>query len=425
MPQNTISIKFPRILLDVGSSTVKCYKYNGSELELFFTRSILFKKNFNSEKGISIQNKNELLELIRSIKEENKNLPIKIYATAFWRGLPFKMRQRFIDEFFEKTGLYFNIIDQDLENFYLEMALVHKCYLVEPILLMNIGGGSTELVVLYKKEAIEKVNVDFGVKHLIDRFPEINKSVAGIKIERVISEIKSRLPILKNRSKIAFYTGGELTYMKLGMYPLVENKIFKDPDHPYLIYTHEFIKKNKEVFERISLEELERMMPHNPKWMRGARACSAIAQAICEHYGISKIIPSDSNIVNGIVRREFRYITISGGFRKHLNHILDIKRLLEKKNIIILSPRFTKPKNPDDTFVLFEGEENSTPLQLERYHLSSIEKSDALIVCDINGYVGASAMLEIGYAYSLGKRIIFIEKPSEFILNKLPAEVGL
>jgi len=36
--------------------------------------------------------------------------------------------------------------------------------------------------------------------------------------------------------------------------------------------------------------------------MYGARTCSAIAQAICEKYNIITIIPSNSNIINGVVR---------------------------------------------------------------------------------------------------------------------------
>ncbi|EKE21143.1 MAG: hypothetical protein ACD_7C00341G0001, partial [uncultured bacterium] len=64
-------------------------------------------------------------------------------------------------------------------------------------------------------------------------------------------------------------------------------------------------------------------------------------------------------------------------------------------------------------------------LELERYHLESISQSDALVVCNPGGYVGSSALLEIGLAHSLGKRIIFTEKPNEFILQILPAEAGL
>jgi hypothetical protein len=166
-------------------------------------------------------------------------------------------------------------------------------------------------------------------------------------------------------------------------------------------------------------------MPENPKWMHGARPCSAIAQAICEKYNIEKIIPSDSNIIHGIVRQEFRHVTLSGSFTKHLDYILEIKNKLEASGVIVLSPRFNVPKKPGTEFAVFQGEEGLSPLELERYHLNSIKNSDALIVCNPNGYVSASALLEIGFAHSLGKRIIFTEKPEEFILNNLPFEVGL
>jgi len=189
------------------------------------------------------------------------------------------------------------------------MALVGKCHLNEPLLLINIGGGSTELVVMYGKEAIERLNLDFGVGKILNDFPQINEEVSKINIEEVVNYVKNLLPPLQNKPKIAFYTGGELTYMKLANYPLKKNNLFKDSDHPFLIEFKDFKNKNKEIFEKITLKELESLMPENPKWMHGARPCSAIAQAICEKYSSEKIIPSDSNIVNGILRQEFKYVT--------------------------------------------------------------------------------------------------------------------
>jgi nucleoside 2-deoxyribosyltransferase len=167
------------------------------------------------------------------------------------------------------------------------------------------------------------------------------------------------------------------------------------------------------------------MMPNDPKWMHGARSCSAIAEAICRKYGIERLIPSDSNTVHGAIRQEFRRVTLSGSFRKHLDYILSIKRDLEKQGVQVLSPRFVTPKNPGDEFVVFDGEDGKTPLQLERHPLDSIDSSDALIVCNPGGYVGASAMIEVGYAHSVGKHTIFVEKPEEFMLNTLPADVGI
>jgi len=414
-----------KILIDIGSSTIKVYKSDQMGINLLVQRSISFKDGFDPEGGISVSSKKELFELLDSVKEENKECQIKTYATGIFRNLINETRVSFIDECFERTGLFFNIINQDLENFYLEMALIGKCLLNEPILLINIGGGSTELVVMYGKEAVERKNINLGVGTINTNFPLINENISKVSLPEVVEFVKESIPDLSNKVKIAFYTGGELNYMQLANYPLKPNKLFIDNDHPFLISADDFSKRNEDIFKKVSLKDLESLMPNNPSWMHGARGCSAIAQAICQKYQIKTIIPSNSNLINGVVRQEFRYITISGSFRKHLDYILDIKGTLEDQGTKVLSPRFTEPKNPGEKFVVFTGEEGLSPLELERHHLSSISKSDALIVCDPDGYVGASALIEVGFAQSLGKRIIFTEKPEEFMLNTLPAEVGL
>jgi len=414
-----------KILIDIGSSTIKVYKCTTEKLNLLVQRSIPFKGDFDPEGGISASAKKELFELIDTVKEKNKESQIRIYATGIFRKLINETRVSFIDEFFERTGLLFNVINQDLENFYLEMSLVGKCPLNEPILLMNIGGGSTELIVMYGREAVERKNIDLGVGAVNIKFPQINEYTSKISLQEVVGFVKENLPVLSNKTKIAFYTGGELNYMQLAGYVLKPNRLFSDDDHPSLISTVNFSKHNKEIFEKVSLKELESLMPDNPKWMHGARGCSAIAQAICQKYSVQTIIPSNSNIINGIIRQEFRYVTISGSFRKHLEYILKIKGKLEVQGTKVLSPKFTEPKNPGERFVVFAGEEGLGPLELERHHLKSIFESDALIVCDPEGYVGASALLEIGFANAIGRRVIFVEKPEEFILNTLPCEIGL
>jgi len=414
-----------KILIDTGSSTIKVYKYFAGKLDCLIQRSISFKEEFDPKEGITQAAKKELFELINSIKEKNAGSLIKIYATGIFRKLTEETKRFFVDEFFLRTGLFFNIINQDLENFYLEMSLIGKCSLNEPILLINIGGGSIELVVMYGKEAVERKGIDLGVGVINTKFPGINEQISKVTLDKVLAFAKNTLPTLSNKVKLAFYTGGELNYMRLANYALEKNNLFKDNDHPSIITISNFAKRNKEIFKKITLEKIESLMPDNPKWMHGARGCSIIAQAICEKYGIKTIIPSNSNIINGAVRQEFRYVTISGSFRKHLNYILKIKKDLERQGAEVLSPRFTEPKNPDERFIIFVGEEGLSPLELERYHLKSISESDALIVCDPEGHVGASALIEIGFANAVGKRIIFIEKPEEFMLNTLPAEIGL
>lgn len=291
-----------KIFIDVGSSTVKIYFWQDGKLDLASQKSITFKDGFDPAVGVSKENKEKLFELMAGIKNNNVGDEIKIFATGIFRKLSPGARDLFVSEFKEKIGVDFNIISQEQENIYLEKALIGKCFLLEPMLLINIGGGSTELVVVCNGAVVERKNVDLGVGTVNTKFSEINNPVVGAGLESVLEYVTAVLPELSSKVKMAFYTGGELNYMQLAGYPLEKNNLFEDSDHPVFIFTTNFAQKNKKIYTEIKLAELEALMPENPKWMHGARGCSAIAQAICEKYGVEKIIPSNSNLINGVVR---------------------------------------------------------------------------------------------------------------------------
>lgn len=173
------------------------------------------------------------------------------------------------------------------------MALAGQCRINEPILLINIGGNSTELIVMHGSEAVERKNVDLGVGTINTQFPTINETYSGIDLKELLGSVKKKLPVLKNLPSIVFLSGNELTYMRLAGYKLRKNNLFQDENHPSLIEVESFCERNKAIFRKIILQELEELMPDNPKWMHGARGHSAIVQAICEKYKIKTIIPSD------------------------------------------------------------------------------------------------------------------------------------
>lgn len=293
------------VLLDVGSSSVKVYIANGGRATLKGVKSISFKQDFSDE-GISLQNEADLIEFFKDVKGEYPGLNVGTYATAVFRKLNEGARQRLVDNIYTKTGLTFNIISQEMESFYLEKALVGRCNLDEPLLLINIGGGSVELVVVCGGNVVERKNVDIGVGTLLEKFPGVNDEISSLDKKVLIDFVISRLPELESDVGKAFYTGGELNYMQLVGYPLVKNDFFDDVGHPSVIRRGDFSAKNDEVFSKIGLVELESLMPDAPKWMYGARACSALAEAICEKYDIEYIIPSDSNLIDGVCVHEFR-----------------------------------------------------------------------------------------------------------------------
>lgn len=415
-----------KMIIDIGSSTVKVYSLSANNtLILIETKSFPFKDGFEAHIGITEKNKQRLFDYLNEITVRYKNIPLKVFATALFRKCSQEVRRSFVDEFFLKTGQLLNIISHELEGHYLEQALA-GCYdLGQPLLLINIGGGSTELVVIEHSVVVERHNLDLGVMTVLKKFPQLNEVIASPGLDEVVDFLKSYMPVTDYKTPYAIYNGGELSYMRLAGYAITANDIFEDMNHPNKISLEDFAKRNHDVFKSVTLKQLEDLMPNDPRWMHGARACSAIAQAISQHFGVSYIIPSDSNMAHGITRQEFRKVVLSGSFRKHLNYILAVKKQLAAQNVEVLSPRFDEPKNPGEEFVVFQGEEGLSPLELERHHLNMIEECDALIVCAAKGYVGASALIEIGYAQALGKRIIFTEKPEEFMLQTLPAEVGL
>lgn len=296
-----------RILIDIGSSTIKVYSADNGTVILIESHSVPFKNGFDPQKGISDESKKELYKYIGRIQKKYKNKEIKIYATSIFRKISLKTKKEFIKEFNNRTKLQFNIITQNEENKYLQLALTSKYNSNEPYLLINIGGGSTELVVMKGKKAIERVNIDLGVGVILSKYPEINKNISEITIEEVIKFIRRQLPTIKYNVKLAFYSGGELRYMKLTKYNLKNNSIFIDKDHPLMISIADFQKRNLEIYKKVRLKELETLMPDNPSWMHGARACSAIAEAICKKYNVVTIIPSNSNLIDGVVRKEFKY----------------------------------------------------------------------------------------------------------------------
>lgn len=294
------------IYIDAGSSTIKVYKKDlDDKINLMETKSFHFKKHFDPKNWIKEKIKNELIQYFKQIKDNFPDEKIKIFATAFFRNLNENFKQNLIDDIFQETGLFFNIISQDLESFYLEKALVWEYHDYLPILLINIVWGSTELIIKEKWVIIQKYNLDIWVWTVLNNFPDLNNNYSKYSLEEVVNNIKSKLPKFEKTIPIAIYNWWELTYMNLVWYNLKENNIFSDPNHPFYIDSSGFASKNNEVFKSISIKDLENLMPKDPAWMHWARSCSAIAQAIIENFWVEKIIPSDSNTIDWIIKQEY------------------------------------------------------------------------------------------------------------------------
>lgn len=289
--------------IDLGSSTIKVYGYDG-ELKLLEENSIYFKNDFDRELGISSKNLEELCAYFTTLKEKYNLLYENtfIFVTGIFRELTQMRKTELVKLFNDKFDLYFNIISHGIENYYLGKALQND-YKDKKVLIINMGGKTTELVTFKGSNIVDTINLKIGVADLLNNFTNVNDSVSGVTVSVMEQFVLDRLKdlSLEQDYDCAIFTGGEERFELLTNFNLVPNTLFDDGIHKYMVSFEDYIKGTEKVFNEITMEELYKLMPGNPKWMDGARSGAIIPLALFRKGNIPWIIPSDLNLINGVI----------------------------------------------------------------------------------------------------------------------------
>lgn len=289
--------------IDLGSSTIKVYSYN-TKLKLLEENSIYFKNDFDKERGISESNLNELCAYFSELKTKYdlKYENTFIFVTGIFRELVQAKKIELVKLFNDKFDLYFNIISHGIENYYLGKALEND-YHDKKVLIINMGGKTTELVTFKGKNIIDTINLKIGVADLLNNFDNVNDSISGVSVKKMEDFVLDKLKDLSldQDYDCAIFTGGEERFELLTNFNLVSNTLFDDGIHKYMVSFEDYIVGTEKVFNEITMDELYKLMPGNPKWMDGARSGAIIPLAIFRKGKINWIIPSDLNLINGVI----------------------------------------------------------------------------------------------------------------------------
>lgn len=293
--------------VDLGSSTIKFYLLtDGKSLELLEEKSLYFKDGFDKVLGISDNKKDELLKYFSYLKDKYnlEYVNTHIYVTGIFRSLSYEKKQELVKLFNDSLDLHFNIISHGLENYYLGKAMDND-YNNKKVLIINMGGKTTEIVTFNNNTIVDRKNLMVGVSDLLNEFPNSNDEIATCKIEDMNNFVKQRLKGVSfdNDYDCCIFTGGEERFEKLTNFNLVNNTLFDDGIHKYMLSYDDYVSGTKKIFydSNYSLSKLYELMPQNPKWMDGARSGAIIPLAIFDLANIKYIIPSDLNLINGVV----------------------------------------------------------------------------------------------------------------------------
>lgn len=86
-----------------------------------------------------------------------------------------------------------------------------------------------------------------------------------------------------------------------------------------------------------------------------------------------------------------------------------LKRLLERKGITVLSPVGDGAINPGEEFVLLDADPIHDHRTLQDSVFAKIRRSSFLTAFNQDGYLGKAALIEYGYAISVGIPILTLE----------------
>ena len=289
--------------IDLGSSTIKVYCYE-KELKLLEENSIYFKNDFDAEKGISESNLKELCEYFKKIKSKYdlKYYNTNIFVTGIFRNLVLEKKQELVKLFNDMFDLNFNIISHGIENYYLGKAMEND-YNGKKVLIINMGGKTTELVTFVGSKITDMKNLNIGVADLLNAFDKVNDKYSGNTVEEMVKFVADKLSNIKldKDYDCAIFTGGEERFELLTGFNLVKNTLFNDNIHKYMLSLEDYIKGTEKVFNQIPIEDLYALMPNNPKWMDGARSGAIIPLVLFQMASVNWIIPSDLNLINGVI----------------------------------------------------------------------------------------------------------------------------
>jgi len=293
-----------KVIIDIGSGNIKAYKVDeNNKVKPLYQRNIMFKAHYTNEDGISNEDKKELIETLKIIRDLAETTQIYTYATSVFRMLNENQLRELNIELLRKTGVGLNVVSQEQEQKYMANAVGNIPELDEPYLVCCVGGSSTEMVVMRDGNIIEQLTEEFATGDMLKKFPQIAQDKTEVKLEEMQKYIEDNFSILpKTTCKYAIFTGFHLMYNTVAQNKMEKNIFFERKDIPFYIKTEEFKRNNKKAIEEESLDKLKERYSENPNFMNGTRGANTIVGYILDKVGAQVYFPTDLNMIHGIVR---------------------------------------------------------------------------------------------------------------------------
>ena len=287
-----------KIIIEVGSTNTKIDIYDGKDVKRFDELTILFKKNYKKNNSIDKDDLNKLISYILKLKKDYND--IYVCGTSVFRDLNDSEREDFLNDFFDKTGLNFNIISQEQEN---ELTVLGATRFVDEKVCVFVGGGGSTEISIFDKTILESKNTSIGVMDIMNEFPDLADDFASTPLEDVMNYIEKRLNVPDNQADILILAGGGHEVFARGSGIKYEkNTLYEDYSAPIMMDIETRKNETKRYYEAISLDDIKKRVS-NPDWWFATRAMCAFVLVVAEKIGAKYIVPTNISMVYGLLEQ--------------------------------------------------------------------------------------------------------------------------
>jgi exopolyphosphatase/pppGpp-phosphohydrolase len=251
------------------------------------------------------------LKTIKAVKQFQKQAKIlnvkaiKIVATEGLRKA--KNIKEFLQVFEKEVGQSLEIISQEQEAKTLFNAVIQDFPEDQDIALVDMGGGSVQ-VIIGNKNGIKSIHfLPLGVYFTQQKFvSKLHDGLDSYPSEEELLKLTTYIQNTINDSDMPNGTGTPLVYgssvilelFKFLRFDLKESSL--SLKHPYHTSPSE-LKKFLEVIKNKTHREREEMYPFQYGYMWGVQMAFTNAITIAKHLGTNIIIPSNVNIAEGYI----------------------------------------------------------------------------------------------------------------------------
>jgi exopolyphosphatase/guanosine-5'-triphosphate,3'-diphosphate pyrophosphatase len=171
------------VAIDLGSNTIRMIEYDCDKKEVLnsFEKIVKTADKLVDSGVISDETIDRIVKAIEEAKEKLNFTDVVAVTTEALRQA--KNKDEVLKIVKEKTGVEFKIISPEEEAYYTTIAteeVIAKRYRYKNMFLVDIGGGSTELILKNKKELISE-SFQIGIVTISQKYKSIEALEYGIK----------------------------------------------------------------------------------------------------------------------------------------------------------------------------------------------------------------------------------------------------